>query len=148
MKTWIVRLLVLLGVSSPAVGADVDIQEGQCWSYNTRAGEETSFVVIRKVEVDARLGEIIHISVFGLKFPNPNAPGGFTTEAGHLPVAGRSVRSSLKERIDRVAPTGPDWREGYKMWREAFDAGKAGVFTISIGECVGVIEEAAKRNGG
>ena len=44
-----------------------DYSEGQVWSYKTRAGEESSTVLINKVEQNDKLGKIYHISLDGVK---------------------------------------------------------------------------------
>lgn len=142
MKTSLIKLLAVLGFVSSAVAAD--LKEGESWSYATRPGEEDSFLVIRKIETLPKLGEVIHISVFDLKIKSPSAPKGFTDQAGHLPIAGANLRASLKERIQKKIPD-VDWREGYRLWREAYDAGRGGVFTKPVSECVGFMEEALNR---
>src|SRR5947209_5509851 len=118
MKTSLIKLLAVLGFASPAAAADVALKEGQCWSYTARPGEEASFLVIRKIETIPKLGEVVHISVFGLKIKNASAPNGYTDQAGHLPISGESLRGSLKEKIHKQIPN-VDWKEGYQMWLEA-----------------------------
>ena len=107
----------------------------------TRPGEEASFFVIRKIETLPKIGEVIHISIFGLKIKSPSAQKGFIDQAGHIPIAGANLRASLKGRVQRSIPDA-DWKEGYRTWREAYDSGKGGVFTKSVSECVGFMEEA------
>jgi hypothetical protein len=34
--------------------------------------------------------------------------------------------------LERETGPLPDYAEGYRQWREAFDAGKAGVFAIAV----------------
>ncbi len=144
MKNLFIKFLALLGFATSAVAGDIVLKEGECWSYATRAGEENSFLVIRKIETLPKIGEVIHISIYGLKIPNPSAPHGYSNSAGHLPIKGSSVRDSLKAKIDKGIPE-ENWQKGYRTWRDAYDAGKAGVFTISVSECVGVVQEAFKR---
>ena len=144
MKNPLIALLTFFGVASFSFAADPSPKEGECWSYITRSGEESSFLVIRKIETLPKLGEVIHVSVFGLKLKSPSAPKGFTDQAGHLPIAGASVRASRKAKIQKKIPD-VDWKDGYRMWREAYDAGKGGVFTKPISECVGFMEEALNR---
>lgn len=144
MKNPIVALLVSLGLVSSGIAADVALKEGDCWSYSTRPGEESSFLVIRKIETLPNLGEVIHVSVFDLKIKSPSAPKGFIDQAGHLPIAGANVRASLKAQIQRNTQD-IDWQGGYRMWREAYDAGKGGIFTKPVSECLGFLEEALNR---
>lgn len=141
MKNPLITLLSIFGFASSAIAGDLALKEGECWSYATRDGESSSFVVIRKIETLQKIGEVIHISVFGLKIKNPSAPNGFSDQAGHVPIAGANLRASLKEKVQRHIPD-VDWKEGYRMWREAYDSGKGGVFTKPVSDCVGFMEEA------
>lgn len=144
MKTPLSALLILLGIFSPGLAADLAVKEGECWSYATRSGEESSYLVIRKIETLPKLGEVIHVSVFDLKIKSPSAPKGFTDRVGHFPIAGPNVRASLKAKIQKKIPE-IDWKDGYRTWREAYDAGRGGIFTRSVSECVGFMEEALGR---
>jgi hypothetical protein len=52
--------------------------EGQVWSYKTRPGEESSRVLINKIEAMPKLGKVFHISVSAVKVKNPQIAGGFS----------------------------------------------------------------------
>lgn len=112
---------------------------GQKWSYKTRPGEEKSYFIVVKVENHPKLGNIIHVAVRDLKMKNPRSPDGISDKVNHMPFAEEAVNKSavkiLKEKVDL-----PDYREGYNMWREAFDAGHAGVYTITLAEAADVME--------
>jgi hypothetical protein len=83
------------------------------------------------------LGNIVHIALRELKLKKPN--GEFIETADHLPFAEEWIDKSaiklLKEKVDL-----PKYEEGYGIWREAFDAGTAGVYTITIAAAVDVME--------
>lgn len=132
-------LLSIFGVASAA-----DYAEGQVWAYRTRAGEERSTLLINRVETDARHGKIFHISVSGVRVRNPRVAGGISTELPHFPVSEETLRKSVTRLVGKRAPN-PDYLEGYKAWKAAFDAGKAGVFTTSVAEIVGFVEEAINK---
>ena len=142
------QLLAVLGLATSIHAAEVeakaDPKEGECWSYTARPGEEESFLVIRKIETLPKLGEVIHISLFGLKVKNPAAKDGFSAEAGHVPIAGANLRASLKRKIDKKIPDF-DWEEGYRQWRQAYENGQGGIFTKSVAECVGFIETVVQQ---
>ncbi len=106
-----------------------------------RAGEESSFIVIQKIESLPKEGEVVHISVFNVKIKTPSAEKGMVDKIGHLPIAGAILRSSLKERVTKTIPE-TEWKQGYKIWREAYDSGKAGIFTLSISDCVVYMDNA------
>jgi hypothetical protein len=110
---------------------------GQIWSYKTRPNEKKSSFIVLKVENHPKLGNIIHIALRDLKMKKPN--GDYIETAGHLPFAEEAINRSavklLKEKVDL-----PEFEEGYGIWREAFDVGKAGIYTITIAEAVDVME--------
>jgi hypothetical protein len=67
MKNPLLTLLSRLGFTSSSGANDIAPREGECWSYVTRSVEESAFVVIRKIEVFPAIGEVIHVSVYGVK---------------------------------------------------------------------------------
>lgn len=125
----------LFGKSSDST-AD-SFHPGECWTYHTRPGEEASFLVIRKIESHPKMGEIVHISVFGLHIKNPNFARGFHDALGHMPVSKDSLLPVLKEKVQREIPDG-DWEEGYATWRK----NSGGVFTVPVSECIQMFETA------
>lgn len=132
-------LLSLFGFANAA-----EYSEGQVWSYKTRAGEENSTVLINKIEADEKFGRIYHISVSDVRVKNPRIAGGLSKELPHFPVSEETMEKSLVKLIDKRSPN-PDFIEGYNTWKAAFDAGKAGIFTIPISEIVAFVEEAINK---
>jgi len=138
-------LSILLAVTAYAKVQDSMLKDtteskyrvGQVWSYKTRPNEKKSSFIVVRVENHPKLGNIIHIALRDLRLRKPN--GSFIEAAGHLPFAEAAINKSavklLKENQDL-----PDYEEGYGNWREAFDAGRAGVYTITIAEAVNVME--------
>ena len=88
-----------------------------------------------KIDADEKFGKIIHIALRNLKMKNPNSSNEFYESVNHLPFTEEAIRKSaikiLKEKVEL-----PDYEEGYDLWKEAFDAKKAGVYTASIAEVV------------
>jgi hypothetical protein len=121
-------------------------QPGQVWRYRARPGEEDSTLTVLKVETHPELGVIVHVAVSGVRVRNPLAPSGYAGEIGHLPFAEEAVLDSVTDRVQGGAPTGAG-EEGYREWRRAFDAGEGGVFTTSVAEAVGFIEQALGQGG-
>jgi len=123
---------------------DSKFKVGQKWSYRARAGEESSYFIIVKIDNDPKLGRIIHIAMRVLKIKNPRSPDGVSDRVEHLPFAEEAIEKSgiklLKEKLEL-----PDFKEGYQMWREAFDAGGAGIYTITVAEAVSAIEIALNQ---
>lgn len=102
---------------------------GQVWRYDTRPGEEQSRIHILRVDDEGARGIIVHIAVSGTHLG----------PIGHLPVAPAALEASGLRLESKRAPI-PDYEQGYAIWREGFDNGKAGVFTISVAEIVGFVE--------
>lgn len=151
-RTFFFLAFVLITVAPAAHAQDVKLKEtpvlkykvGQKWSYQTRAGEEDSYLIIVKIDRDAKLGNIIHIALSGLKIKNRRSPDGISDQINHMPFSEEAINKSglrlLKEKTDL-----PDFEEGYKIWRKDFDAGRAGVYSITVAEAVQVMETALNQ---
>ncbi len=123
---WLMRVLRRVGIGRPSLA------EGQVWRYATREGEEDSRVHILRIESYPHAGEIVHIAVTGLREP--------VKAISHVPITRESLeRSGLT--FESRSGSAPDFEEGYRTWREEFDAGRAGVFTTTVAEIVGFIEQ-------
>ena len=118
---------------------ELKFKVGQMWSYRARQHEEKSYFIIVKIGHDAKLGTLVHIAMRGLKMKNRRSPDGISDTVNHMPFTEDAVKRStlklLKEKVEL-----PDYKEGYQMWRDAFDAERAGVYTITIAEAVKVME--------
>lgn len=135
----LVLALVLLAAPTMSDAQVQQFSEGQVWQYRTRASEPTSTLLINKIEVESKLGEVFHVSVRDVRVRNKHAPSGISTELPHFPVSRTTLQASVTKLVG-TAPVNSEYREGYETWRRAFEAGDAGVFTISVAEIVGNVE--------
>ncbi len=135
--------------ASTSRGNDADVllntsqgryQVGEKWNYRTRQGEEDSLLTVSKVESSSKLGVIVHVSVDGLRIENPSAPGGVSETIGHMPFTEAAIDKSVTSRAGSSRPVTLD-DEGYKTWRRASDAGRAGVFTVTVAEGVDLVAQ-------
>jgi hypothetical protein len=112
---------------------------GQVWTYYTRPGEEASRIIICRIETDAKLGQIVHIHVNGLRLKNKHAPAGSSDQIGHMPYSSEALRQCVTklESTDAVLPA---FEDGYQEWRTAFDNGKAGVWTAPVSDAIAGME--------
>ena len=139
------NILAALGLVATATSASAhNYKEGQIWAYHTRPSESASTLLINKIEPNKKLGSIFHISVLNVRVVNTKVNGGATTELPHFPVSLETLKKSTTKLVGTSKPN-PDYIEGYKVWREAFDAGEAGIFTISVSEIVGFIESVVNQ---
>ena len=114
---------------------------GQVWNYNTREGEESSEVTVLKVDSTDTLGNIVHVSVNGLNIKIEQDPEKLNDKIMHMPFAEDAFDASITEKIMEHAEL-PDYLDGYNTWKEAFEDGKAGIFSISIRDAIEAMEQA------
>lgn len=96
------------------------------------------------MESHPKLGEIVHIHVNGLRLRNPQLPGGYSSEIGHLPYSAAALRESVV-KLDTVGVELPEFEEGYQQWKSAFDEGRAGVWSVPVSDAVAGMEAAINR---
>ena len=117
---------------------------GQIWSYKTREGEESSRLIIVKVESYETEGVVIHISLNGLRLKNPLTPGQVSETVSHMPFSKIAILKSVTNPESEGNPL-PEFMEGYKNWQKSFNSKKGGVFSITISEAVNYLEEAIQK---
>jgi len=115
-------------------------QPGQVWTYHTRPGEEDSRLTVVKVEPHDKVGTIVHIRVDGVAQKNPHAPDGVSRVIHHTPFAAEALQRSVIELVGD-GPVPGSFEQGYAIWKQAFDSGKGGVFTITVAESITFCEE-------
>ena len=148
MSKLLLIVTLALAAAAPAAGQDSALKDttesrfkvGQVWSYETRPGEKDSTFIVVKVENDRKLGNVVHISVRGLRLKKPSGPEDYISNVGHMPFSEEALAKSAVKLLKEKEKL-PDFEEGYKLWREAFDAGKAGVYTISLAKAVQFMED-------
>ena len=119
---------------------DGKYQVGEKWKFRSRPGDENATLTIVKVESNANLGVIVHVSLEGLHIKSAHAPTGVSESVSHMPFSEAAIERSV---TDRVA-TGvllPKFEDGYREWRTAFDKGEGGIFTITVGEGIAFVEK-------
>jgi len=131
-------LLFAVLICSFTLGATLDFDVGQVWAYKTRPGEQDSTLLIDKVEDDPKLGRIYHISVSKIHIKGGAAT--FTDELPHIPVSLQTLTASCTHLVGRSDPN-PMYLRGYRVWRQAFEAGHAGIYTISVSEILDLTEK-------
>jgi len=110
-----------------------DYAVGQVWHYHTRPEDEGSTVTIMKIEKAGDF-EIFHVYTEGLCLLYPMSEKGIQETLPHMPLSRETLDMSvttLKEVVTDLPGNG-DFEYGYGIWKEAFDAGEAGAYTISI----------------
>jgi hypothetical protein len=117
---------------------------GQTWQFNARPGEENATLTIVRVESSPLLGVIVHVSLSGLRIASPQAPGGFTDALAHAPFSEAAIEKSVTALVGENR-TLPAFEESYRLWRNAFDEGNGGIFTITVATAVRLAEEGLKK---
>jgi len=113
----------------------LELKPTQVWTYESREIEKNSRAHIVKID-NTPQGEIVHISLDKIHFKKDiNTPA----EIGHIPMAIDAFRRSII-RLKNVKKVSDIHTEGYNKWKEAYDAGHGGIFTITIAEVIETLD--------
>lgn len=123
----------------------ITFKVGQRWHYKTRPKEEESTFTIVKIERHPDHGYILHVSVEGVRVENPFSTKGIVTVIPHLPFSHEALERSVTDLAEENVPLPTNFVEGYKIWQQAFNEGKAGIFTITVAEAVDYTEISLKK---
>ena len=116
------------------------LQPGDLCSFRRSNGVWGYFRVLA-TDHSAKIGTIYSLEKFNVHTKDPVSATdvGDVEELktlprnGHFPIVEARVREVLPERIGHM-PVNDDHLDGYRIWREAFDSGKGGVFTLPLEE--------------
>jgi hypothetical protein len=114
-----------------------DYKEGQKWSYKNRFLEGSSTLTILKIEEYQDLGTVIHIRLDDISMVNP-VKGNEINEIPHLPFKKVGIDNSVTKLIGNVENL-PEFKEGYDIWKEAYDSGQAGAFETNVKDTLGAL---------
>jgi hypothetical protein len=78
--------------------------------------------------------------LMALQLSNRHFNGGLQAELPHAPVNVECLDKSVT-LFERFCESMPDISEGYSIWKQAYDKGDAGVFSIAVAEIVQYIED-------
>jgi hypothetical protein len=112
---------------------------GQVWAFTPPTNQPNARLTVLRVESGGKLGTIVHVALSGVSY------GDGQTQIQHLPFAESAVERSVTT-LERESGPVPDFAEGYRQWRQAFDAGKGGVFTISVAEAFDSVTSIARNH--
>ncbi len=118
--------------------ADTKFHPGDIWEYKTRAGEEGSRLTVLKVDSSPELGAIVHIAVDNLTWRDCQ-DNAVAESIPHMPFARKAVDASVTRRIGTTQSI-PDYKPGYKLWKEDYSKGHAGIYVIEVQNAVSVAE--------
>jgi hypothetical protein len=114
---------------------------GQVWVFTPPTNQPNARLTVLRVEDGGKLGTIVHVAISGASY------GDGQTQIQHLPFAESAIERSVT-RLERESGPVPDFVEGYRQWRQAYDAGKAGIFTITVAEAVDAVTSIVRDNKG
>jgi hypothetical protein len=115
---------------------------GQVWTFPETENRPQLIVTIGRIDSAADLGaDPANSAVLSVSMaPNEEARKLDWPEVDHTPIAQTAFNADGTGELvmDEVSP--PDgFAEGYQTWRDAFDAGDAGVFTVGPAEAYAAI---------
>ena len=81
------------------------------------------------------IGEVVHVSVGGVRIRNPRAPGGVSDQVPHMPFARLALEKSITNLLHDTVEL-PAYEDGYAEWKRA----RGGAFSISVREALNYVE--------
>jgi hypothetical protein len=118
-------------------------EAGQIWRTRGRPQDGDAYILILAVMDDTVVGRVYSVAMTGVRIRNPGFEGGVQTMLPHAPVTDEVLRADATELVSSDGPTAdhPDFSESYLHFRELYDEGDAGVFTISLAEILDLVEQ-------
>lgn len=116
---------------------------GQIWKYSNRVGEDSSTLAVLKIEKYEKGDTIIHIRVNGVKIYSPQSTSGYSDFIGHLPFSEKALSKSVVKIVGQINDL-PDFSDGYTRWKEAWDSGKGGYWTVDVKEAIEGVDKAIR----
>lgn len=114
---------------------------GQRWRCSGRSADERPTLLINKVDNHPLGGRIFHVTLEDLRIRHPGQPGGLMTRLAHAPVIEQTFEHSDMHYLGTQDPAADaDHHKGYAEWRQAFDAGRAGSFGVSVATILEILE--------
>jgi len=117
---------------------------GQVWKYSNRNGEDNSTLTILKIEKYDKGDTIIHIRVDGVKIYSSQSSTGYSEFIGHLPFSEKAISKSVTKLVGQINNL-PDFSDGYNQWKEAWDNGKGGYWTIELKEAIDGVDKVSQQ---
>lgn len=133
-------LVLAVGVLLPLNAYANQYKAGQVWQYKTRDQDKGSKLYIVKVTKLKTDEYAYNIALDRLNLVNHAVDGGVQHDLPHLPVSKSSLdQSVIKQLVPSASPE--NWQEGYQQWKDAYDAQKAGIFTVPVKEVVHMLQQ-------
>ncbi len=131
--------LVIITMLMTVKASAVDFEIGQVWTYHARSHEKESTLTILKID-EFNDQKIVSIQITQRSVKSDQNPEGNVRVLEHIPIASQALSESVIELLScGKVPVG--YKEGYNIWKEAFDTGRGGYFTIPVVDIVIYIEQ-------
>jgi hypothetical protein len=122
---------------------DEKFRIGDVWEYQTRKGEERSRITILRVDDSPELGTIVHVAVDKIHFANCHG-GPEPDSVPHMPFARKALDGSVVKK-EASGQALPNYEEGYREWREAYEQKHAGIYLVGVGVALSGAEETFQK---
>jgi hypothetical protein len=94
-------------------------------------------LVIDKLETLPKVGEVVHVSIRGVRIRNRHVSSGYSDTIAHMPFTRAAIATSITSLVQDSVLL-PEFEAGYEEWRKAH----GGVFTVSVLEGLEFMERA------
>lgn len=113
-------------------------------AFQVALADCTAVVIVGDIDDDTRAGSVVSVSIADI---TPPVLHGYLNRLLHLPFEREAFELSALEAIgDRPLPQG--FADAYRQWRDPFDKGEAGIFTLPVEEVLPVLFEALSQRAG
>ena len=119
---------------------------GQAWVGEARGEAPPLLCAIGAIDrIETEGGEPYQVLSLRIS-PHPKAREAGWTVIGHVPITDKAFAESGLTLAPEPVALGADFDHGYKTWRDKFDAGEAGAFTLLVHQVYSaVVSFAAER---
>ena len=136
-----IGIVTLLSLAATPLPALETFTSGQIWTYEARATEPESRIVILRVEEYPKPGRIVHVAVVGLQRRMPDGTLE-TWRIGPAPFTEAALRKSvLKLESGKAAVSMADFEEFYTHWRKMADRGKVQHWSSPVPDAIRRMEK-------
>ncbi len=112
----------------------MELKSGQAWALPSDDRLPPLVVVIGRID-EHQHGRIAGVSIT----PHPDAQELGWPPVSHLPIAVDTLGLENAQLVEEATSVDSGFDEGYRIWSEQFEIGKAGVFSISTREAYGTV---------
>jgi hypothetical protein len=141
MSVFDMKAAIRLGFAAVAFAAYPAMADEPAVGQTLACAPEGVIAVVGRVDTEGKDGvSIASVSLFDQR------AGAKVGVLGHIPIDAKVLAASCPGKQTQHA-LDPNFGDGYATWRQAFESGKGGYFTISISEILDFVQKTMSEAG-